>query len=184
MRQAGYCFPIAVILAGCLGGAQSALPSPPPVPAGWTSVEKSGLRMVLPPEWPMDAGWDDIVVNVGVGDPNVFLLGVAPTRVEQPESHASAAALADWILDRISTTRPDEYSTADVRLPAGPAVMVQFHFDGDAGNVEAVEGVAYAITTAKGIAYLQINMSASLLDEFGDAMAEVPLHVMLADAAG
>jgi len=27
-------------------------------------------------------------------------------------------------------------------------------------------------------------MSASLLDEFGDAMAEVPLHVMLADAAG
>ncbi len=173
-------------LAGCQAGPSADLPTHPPVPAGWTAVEKAGLRMALPPEWPVKSGQDDgIVVDVGVGDPNVFLLAQAPANVEpQPGPSASAAELTDWILDRVSTRRPDRYTSANALLPAGPAVVVRYRFDGEAGSFEAVEGVGWAITSPLGVAYLQINMSESLLAEFEEAMAEVPFHLSLAGGTG
>ena len=131
-------------------------------------------------------GQEDIVVNVlrGAVEPYVYLLAVAPDRVEpQPEGPYTAEELTGWILDRISTSRPDRYSRSEIRLPAGPAVEVRFYFDGEMGHFEAVEGTAYAVSTSEGIAYLQIHMSESLLSEFGSAMAEVPPHLSLVDAS-
>jgi hypothetical protein len=169
-------------MSGCLASASEKLPSPPPVPDGWVTVEKAGLRIALPPQWEPAEGWDDLAMSFGVGDPNVFLLAQAPVRVETPpETDSSAQVIADWLLSRVSTTRPASFSSSEVRLPAGPAVAVRFHFEGEAGSFEAVEGVAYAIRTSDGTAYLQINMSESLLAEFGDAMAEVPRHLSLAN---
>jgi hypothetical protein len=173
-------------LASCAASPPSPLPTPPPLQDGWSTVEKAGLRVALPPEWPIMEDQEDVLVSVSHmgGNPNVFLQAFAPDRVvPQPTPPLSSESLTEWILNRISTSRPDRYARSEVRLPAGPAVLVRFHFDGEVGSFEPVEGVAYAISTADGIAYLQINMSESLLDEFGEAMAEFPLHLTLAGSA-
>ncbi len=182
MNRAVLGLPIVAMLVGCLASRPAENPTPPAIPQGWATVVQSGLRMALPSQWPLAEGWDGLVVDMGVGDPNVFLLALAPVDVApQPESDVSTEELTDWIVDRISSSRPDRYSRSERHLPAGPAVMVRFHFDGEMGQFEAVEGVAYAIRTREGVAYLQINMSESVLDEFEAAMAEVPLHLSLAD---
>jgi hypothetical protein len=179
----GFAMPMLAILAGCLATPPAALPTPPPIPAGWTTVEMNGLRVALPPDLPVLEGQEELLVSItpGAGEPNVFLMALAPGRIQdQPERPYSTEQLTRWILEQISTTRPDRHWREELRLPAGPAVMVRFHFDGEVGHFEAVEGTAYAISTAQGIAYLQMNMSESLMGEFGAAMAEVPLHLALA----
>ena len=177
---------LVVALAACSGTPAVSLPTPVPIPDGWITSASGGVRITIPAEWPSIGDMPHgVIVSVAIPpgtDANVGLYALSPQGLDQPELPVNDERLAEWILDRLADRQPDSYDTSAVALPAGQAIRIRYRFDGEPGSFEAIDGVAYAIRTAAGIAYLQVIVSASLVDRYATAMDQIPyLFELVAD---
>ena len=174
---------IGLLLVACASPSPSVTASWPAVPEGWVRYTSS-LRDVavrVPPQMKLEDNTNGVLAGFVHPAPDSSSLGVlaigAHGMTSQPTAPFTEASLSEWLLQTISTRRPETFTHDSVVLPVGSAVEVRFTFD--AGTSDEVAVVGYAIPTSLGVAYLTANCQASPMTECDEFLRLVPLLLEL-----
>ena len=148
-----------VLALGACSPAANALPTRPPVPAGWTIVEadSGGLRLALPPDIVAFDTIGAIFANQPPPAPGaewIQLMAEGPGSESQPDPGES---LDHWLERRWLSQEPDrgQTTTRELGLPAGTAVELKTSLAAATGHERLV--TLYAIRSASGVAFLVID---------------------------
>jgi hypothetical protein len=174
---------LVTLLAGCDAGASAEAPSPAPAPtapeppAGWSWVasDDGGVRLSLPPWLQAFDTRGAIFANEAPAGEGLQLLLEGPLQVEpQP---AFGEDLRAWMTARLADVGAGEPVFADVRLPAGPALMLE-RIDRPTTPL-AWRHRAWAIRTQAGVAFLWIDGPPGAWDARLDDVARIPVYLRL-----
>ena len=165
-----------MLATACSAEAEPTLPTTPPVPAGWVEATNGDLSVTLP-DWlvPFDTT-ASIFANEVVEPGAEFLeLTAEGPRTAEPQPGTNES-LEHWLRQRIDIGPGLGQPTIKLlNLPAGPTVSIERLDRG--GTRLAWRIAAYAIRTARGVAFVQIDGPPDAWAIHADDLALIPWFI-------